>query len=273
MELAQKKKELAAQGLGLAAVTYDSVAILKHFSDRKSIDFPLLSDAGSVTIRAFGILNENIPKDNPFYGIPFPGSYVVDAQGVVRSKFFEDDYRERYTAGAILTRQLHLDGSQKTEVETKHLKLRYWASNNQVVGGSRITLVLEVELAPGMHVYAPGVQSSYIPIDWKIASSKGWLAFPAEYPAAKTLHMPAIQETAPVYEGKIRIVRDLTIAQAGELTAALGPHQDLTVEGSFRYQACDDKVCYTPQTVGLKWTFQEGQHDRERVPAAIRVLQ
>ena len=212
-----------------------------------------------------------MPKDNPFYG-SFPGSYVVDARGVVTPSFSRTT-TERYTAGAILMRQLQLDGSQKTEVETKHLKLRYWASNDQVVGGSRITLAMELELPPGMHVYAPGVQSSYIPIDWKVASSKAWLAFPAQYPPHKTLHLPAIQETAPVYEGRIRIVRDLTIAQAGELKAALGAQNDITVEGSFRYQACDEKVCYTPLTIPLKWTFQEGQHDQERVPAELRVLQ
>ena len=273
MELGRDRKEIEAEGLGLAVVTYDSRGALKHFSDRKGIDYPLLSDTGSATIRAFGILNENIPKDNAFYGVPFPGTYIVDRQGMVVSKFFEDDYRERYTAGAILTRQLNIGGAKATEVETKHLKLRYWSSDDRVVGGSRIALALEVELAPGMHVYAPGVQSGYIPIEWKIAESKAWLAFPAEYPKPRMLHLAAIQETAPVYEGKIRVVRDLTIAQPNELRAALGPQQGMIqVEGSFRYQACDDKVCYTPQTIALHWNLEEAQHDRERVPAELRSI-
>ena len=272
MELADKKAEIAAQGLGLAVITYDSQAALKHFAERKNINYPMLSDAGSAVIRAFGILNENIPQENAFFGVPFPGTYVVDPKGTVKSKYFEEDYRERFTAGAILTREFSAAGSNRTEIETRHLKLQTWASNDRVFGGSRIRLVLAVDLPKGMHVYAPGVQSSYIPIDWKIPDSKGWMAFPPVYPPAKTLHLPAIQESALVYEGKLRVERDVTIAQANELAPFLSPEKALTLEGTFRYQACDDKVCYTPQNVPLKWTFTVQQNDRERVPAELRKI-
>ena len=36
----------------------------------------MLSDQGSQVIRAYGILNTNIPKSLPLYGIPFPGQRV-----------------------------------------------------------------------------------------------------------------------------------------------------------------------------------------------------
>jgi len=272
VELAEKKAEIAAQGLGLAVITYDSQAALKHFAERKNINYPMLSDTGSAVIRAFGILNDNIPGDNPFFGVPFPGTFVVDPKGVVKSKYFEEDYRERFTAGAILTREFSAAGSNRTEIETRHLKLQTWASNDRVFGGSRVRLVLEADLPKGMHVYAPGVQSSYIPIDWKIGESKAWLSFRPVYPAAKTLHLPAIGESAPVFEGKFRIERDVTIAQANELASFLNAEKELTVEGTFRYQACDDKVCYTPQNVPLKWIFTVQQNDRERVPAELRKI-
>jgi hypothetical protein len=270
VELAEKKAEIAAQGLGLAVITYDSPAVLKHFAGRKNINYPLLSDAGSAVISAFGILNENVPKDNAFFGVPFPGTYVVDPKGVVKSKYFEEDYRERFTAGAILTREFAAAGGKRTEIETRHLKLQTSASNDRIFGGSRLRLVLEVELPKAMHVYAPGVQSGYIPIDWKISESKAWLAFPPVYPGARTLHLPAIQESAPVFEGMFRVERDVTIAQANELAPFLTPEKNLSVEGTFRYQACDDKVCYTPQNVPLKWTFTVQSNDRERVPAELR---
>ena len=47
---------LRAQGLGVAAISYDPVPTLAEFASRRSITFPLLSDAGSATIKAFGIL-------------------------------------------------------------------------------------------------------------------------------------------------------------------------------------------------------------------------
>ncbi len=49
--------ELRAKGLGIAAISYDAPEILAEFSRRRGITFPLLSDAGSAVIKAYGILN------------------------------------------------------------------------------------------------------------------------------------------------------------------------------------------------------------------------
>ena len=76
------------QGLGLAAISYDSVEVLKNFADRKHITFPLLSDPESRIIRAFGILNETVKPGTPQFGIPNPGTYVVNAKGTVVAKYF-----------------------------------------------------------------------------------------------------------------------------------------------------------------------------------------
>ena len=75
----RNRDEFRKLGLGIAAISYDSVAILHDFAERKGIHYPLLSDPKSEIIRSLGILNESVPKDNPFFGIPYPGSYVVNA--------------------------------------------------------------------------------------------------------------------------------------------------------------------------------------------------
>ena len=41
----------------MVAISYDSQEILADFSERNGITYPLLSDAGSATIRRYGILN------------------------------------------------------------------------------------------------------------------------------------------------------------------------------------------------------------------------
>ena len=38
----------------------------------------------------------------------------------------------------------------------------------------------------------------------------------------------------------------------------------LTIKGILNYQACDDKLCFTPQSVPLTWTVTLRQLDRER---------
>ena len=43
-----------------------------------------------------------------------------------------------------------------------------------------------------------------------------------------------------------------------------------SIEGVLRYQACDDRLCYVPQELPLKWTFQLETLDRQRVPAGLQ---
>ncbi len=254
----------------MAAITYDSVALLRHFAAGKGITYPLLADPDSKVIRAFDILNENFPPGHAWYGVPFPGTYIIDERGIVRAKYFEEDHRERYTASSVLIRLGEQAGAATMEVETKHLKLVASASDPVIRGGNRVRLMLDFELKPGMHVYSPGVQGGYIPIEWQMSESKRWLAHTPEYPTAKTLHLPAIRETVPVYKGRFRLARDLTVGQSQEIRPLLSGPKGLTVEGSLRYQACDDKVCYPPQTIPLKWTFQVGQHDSQRAPEELQ---
>lgn len=266
----QQARSFAVRGWNVAAITYDSPAILKSFAARRAISYPLLADEGSKVIRAFGILNENIPKDSPVYGVPFPVTYLLDAKGRVRSKYVEEDYRERYSAANILVREFHQPGVGGAEIQARHLTIRTSASNAGVYAGSRILLLLDLVLPPKMHVYAPGVQG-YIPIDWSMKESRGWMPLPALYPAARTLLLPAIGEKVPVYERNVRIARDLVVGQNAELKSVVDPGgATITLEGSFRYQACDDKVCYVPETVPLKWTFPVAPLDSERAPKELR---
>lgn len=265
----QQSKAYAARGIQVAAITFDSPAVLKHFATRRGITYPLLSDEGSRVIRAFGILNENIAADNPVYGIPFPVTYLLDAKGRVKSKYFEEDYRERFSAANILVREFKQDGVGGQEIEAKHLKLRTSASNAGLYVGSRVTLILDITLPPKVHVYAPGVVG-YRPIEWTIAESPSWISTGAVFPPSKMLRLEAIGETVPVYERTVRLTRDLVAGQNAELKPAIGPDGSVSVEGVFRYQACDDKVCFAPDQVPLKWTFPVAPLDSERVPAGLR---
>jgi hypothetical protein len=267
--LEESREELRKRGIGLAAISYDSVAILKNFADRKGIKFPLLSDPDSKAIRDFGLLNEDAPKNSPFFGVPHPATYIVDARGVVKSRYFEDDYRKRYTVANILTGQLNFrTGASRTAMKNPRLALTASASNAVVRAGERIRLMLDVELPPKMHVYAPGVQG-YIPIEWKLNESPAFEAVVFDYPPSKTLHLPAIKETAPVYDKAFSLQRELVIAQTARLKPVLSG-SDFVIEGSFRYQACDDTKCYLPETIPLKWTFRFEPHDSQRVPPELQ---
>jgi len=271
VELQGNLEKFRAEGLGVAAISYDSPAVLKSFADRRHITFPLLSDPESKIIRAFGIFNEQIAEGTPQYGIPYPGTYIVDRAGRVTAKYFEDDYTQRYTSAEILVRQFgESAGAAHATVEAKHLRVSASASNVRVRSGQRSSLVLDVELGPRLHVYAPGVGGDYIPIDWSMKESPAILPKDSAYPASKKLRLEAIHETVPVYQGTFRLVRDVTIARDAAVRPLLDPEGKLSIEGALKYQACDDKICYPPETVPVRWTVQVEAHDRERAPAELQ---
>ncbi|MBA2260473.1 MAG: peroxiredoxin family protein, partial [Acidobacteria bacterium] len=94
--------EIGKQGLGVVAISYDPPETLKQFAQSRQITFPLISDPDSAIIRRFGLLNEQQDRQSRTYGVPHPGTFIVDRKGVVSARFFEDAYQERYTAATIL---------------------------------------------------------------------------------------------------------------------------------------------------------------------------
>ena len=85
-----------AAGVRVYALSYDEPDALRDFAEAYGITYPLLSDPDSQVIREYGILNTLIREDDhPWFGIPFPGSYVTDTGGRITQKFFENNLAMR----------------------------------------------------------------------------------------------------------------------------------------------------------------------------------
>ena len=111
MELQDAWPTLQQMGIVLVAISYDDVATLAAFAEKYAITYPLLSDAGSETIRSLGLLNELLEQQQAAYGrptraeqhgVPYPGTFVLDERGYIREKHFEQSYRVRPTRSIIL---------------------------------------------------------------------------------------------------------------------------------------------------------------------------
>jgi hypothetical protein len=123
------------------------------------------------------------------------------------------------------------------------------ANTETVYAGDHITLTLDVDLRPNVHVYAPGAEN-YIPITWTLDESPAYKTAEVHMPTPRKLYLPVIDETVPVYEGHFRLTRDVTIGPESAL------HEDhIGIAGVLRYQACDDQMCYKPEKLPLQWTF------------------
>jgi len=269
-ELQQRSAELARRGIGVAAISYDSVEILADFSQRRGITFPLLSDAGSATIKRFGIFNTTVPESNrQSYGVPFPGTFMLNRQGVVTSRYFEQAYQERTTVGSIMTRLGNDVEVQAATVSSPQLEMSSFSTDSVVAPGTVFSLVFDVRPSPGIHVYAPGV-TGYRPIALAVQPQPGLIIRDAHYPASETYHFKPLDEHVEVYQRPFRIVQDLVIDASQASQAALRNQTSMTIDAVLTYQACDDKICYNPQTVPLSWTVQLRGLDRERALQAPR---
>ena len=125
---------------------------------------------------------------------------------------------------------------ESSDVLNLHLEF----SQDGVVPGGRLGVVLVVEMSGNWHVYAPGDEGAYtIPIEPGLEfegsddSNLEWV-----YPEPEYLRMAGADEPAAVYGG--------TFILQTEITVPKGADEDFTLVGSLYFQACDDRHCLFP---------------------------
>jgi hypothetical protein len=255
VELQRRVKDLEAQGIGLAVITYDPPATLKAFADRYGITYPLIADVGSPIITAYGLLNTTVEPGSRAAGVPFPGTFMLDAAGRVTARYFEAAYQERNTVASILTRQGSAPSGPVATARTSHVTVQAAASDTTVSPGSRFSLSIEVTPRRGMHVYAPG-KHDYQVVRF-VPDSRPWLrAQPQQYPPSEIYHFVPLDERVETYLKPFTLVQDLTVLATPEAQKLLAGEKSLTVSGTLEYQACDDKICYAPAKVPLSFTVE-----------------
>jgi hypothetical protein len=256
------------QGVGLAAISYDSEAILRDFTQRHKIEYPLIADPKSEIIRSYGVLNAEAPGFTK--GMAHPGYFYVMPDGTIKEKFFETAYTDRDTATSLILKLFPdlVEGNGR-EVAAPYIKLTLSQSDDVVVPGSRFTVAAEVALPPDTHVYAPGVKR-YKPIQLMIEASPDLKLLPLRYPDAKVLFLPAINESVPVYEDNFRLLQDVVVSSDRTFISSVTQTRTITLKGTLFYQACDREKCYLPQKSDVSWDVRVIPLDRERAPEAIQ---
>jgi Disulphide bond corrector protein DsbC len=129
-------------------------------------------------------------------------------------------------------------------VETPHLKVTTSVSDKPA-RDRHISLFVDVEPKPSIHVYAPG-QDGFIVVTLTLDKDAAFTASPPKFPRPEKVVFEPLNESQLVYSKPFRIVQDITPARKGPLT----------IKGTLRYQACDDKVCFRPTSVPVEWTVQ-----------------
>jgi DsbC/DsbD-like thiol-disulfide interchange protein len=108
----------------------------------------------------------------------------------------------------------------------------------------KVTLFLDVTPKPGIHVYAPG-SKDYIPITVKLDTAAGIKPGKLTYP--KSEMMTFGDEKVPVFQKPFRLTQEITLDKSAATTGAV------SIAGTVHLQACDDRVCFPPENVPVKW--------------------
>jgi len=280
VELQQALPKFKAAGIKLYAVSYDEADALAEFARHHRITYPLLSDKGSKVIRGYGIQNRFITKDQvPFYGIPFPGTYLVDEDGLVLEKFFNRNLAARESAEAVIDRglgEILLSDEEPTDRgggDDVRITATYHGGGGNLKAAVVRQLVVRFELVPGLHIYDEPVPEGMVATLIEIQGPLGLHTDEVIKQPTKPLQLPGLDAELHVWEDRTDFI--IPVWADSRLVSLVEelPTEEVSITVRVHYQACDDRTCRIPETETLTVTVPVAPyvgHDLgDAIPGAV----
>jgi cytochrome c biogenesis DsbD-like protein len=130
---------------------------------------------------------------------------------------------------------------------TRHLSFTASLSPDAVKPGGHLTLVVDVVPKKKMHVYAPG--TTYRAIAVTLNANRSLKPSNVNYPKPSIYLFAPLKERVLVYTDPFKLTMNVAVGAVPAQT------KQLRVSGTLSYQACDDRVCYLPESIPLEWTL------------------
>ncbi len=212
------------------------------------MSFPLLSDPKSEIIERFGILNTLIEEDDhPWFGIPFPGTYVVDADGIITAKFFEANLALRANSDqlrrAALGEEIVIDPAPHSSEVAVDVVLD---GDSLAVGVVR-DLLVRLRVPEGQHLYGEPVPDGMVATSVELDESVGVVVFDPMLPPTRPHTLQGTGEVLQIFDGDVSIRVPITHNQRSTVKREDGSRV-VPISGTVRWQSCDDEVCHLPAT-------------------------
>jgi hypothetical protein len=148
-----------------------------------------------------------------------------------------------------------VDIKNGASVRGKYVALLVGTNKDHVSPGGTTTLMLRATPGPKMHVYAPG-QQGYTPVTLTLQKDAAYGARAVVYPASTLFEFAPLNEKVRVYDAAFTLKQDVTIAATADLKRRAAAGDTLAFKGTFTYQACDDTICYRPETLTVEWKMK-----------------
>jgi peroxiredoxin len=253
VELQGRLAEIEETGTKLFAISYDPVTVLDGFAREHRITFPLLSDEGSKVIQELGLLNQHVAEQQAYYGrgvephhqgIPYPGNLLLDENGIVVNRQFEQSYRVRPAPDVLLEELVPVEriGSVvSAQAEREGLRVVAWLATPTYRPYERIHIHLDIRMSKGVHIYAAPAPSGLTGLSVHVESVPHMEVEPLQAPDGEPVEMEGMPP-ARAFTDSVGVTLPLHI------DAAEG---NQTLHVTVRYQACTETVCFPPDSVTL----------------------
>ena len=95
--------EIEKRGYRIAALSYDSPETLQAFTAKRNIAFTFLSDPKSEVIDLYQLRDPQYPPGNRAHGVPRPIIFILDKNGVIKAKLYEESFKVRPPVTEIIS--------------------------------------------------------------------------------------------------------------------------------------------------------------------------
>jgi len=100
VQLQQNLQAIEAGGGQVVVITYDAPEKIKRFTEKRKITLPILSDPDSKTISAYAMRSQRGTGNQT--GSAVHGTFIIDQNGIVRSKPYLTSYEEQSVVDALV---------------------------------------------------------------------------------------------------------------------------------------------------------------------------
>ena len=96
--------DIEQRGYRIAALSYDQPAVTADFAQKRHIGFTFLSDPNSTIIDLYQLRDPQYAAGSKAYGVPRPIVLILDPQGRIQAKLYEETYKTRPPVAAVIAK-------------------------------------------------------------------------------------------------------------------------------------------------------------------------
>ena len=104
--------EIEKRGYSLAGISYDPPSVQADFIAQRAIKYTLLSDPKSEVIDRYNLRDPQYKAGSRAYGVPRPIIFVLDRNGVIQAKLYEETYTRRPPVGLVIETLDKINGAK-----------------------------------------------------------------------------------------------------------------------------------------------------------------